>query len=95
MASTGVIGEFLPYKKIIEKIPELIKTYLKIKLSTAQMQLWLLTPTKIRYKKFKLENKFVSVAGIAKGSGMIAPNMATMLAFIITDVKISYDILKN
>ena len=50
---------------------------------------------KIRYKKFKLENKFVSVAGIAKGSGMIAPNMATMLAFIITDVKISYDILTH
>ena len=96
MASTGVIGEFLPYKKIIEKIPELIKNLSENQIvNCANAIMTTDTYPKIRYKKFKLENKFVSVAGIAKGSGMIAPNMATMLAFIITDVKISYDILKK
>ena len=53
------------------------------------------TYPKFKFKKFKLEQNLISIVGIAKGSGMIAPNMATMLSFIITDVKISYAILKK
>ena len=53
------------------------------------------TYPKLRFKKFKLDKNFISILGIAKGSGMIAPNMATMLSFIITDIKISYAILQK
>ena len=96
MASTGVIGEFLPYKKITEKIPELIKNLSEDQIfDCAKAIMTTDTYPKLRLKKFKLDNKIVSVLGIAKGSGMIAPNMATMLSFIITDIKISYSVLQK
>ena len=94
MASTGVIGEPLPYKKITDKIPELIQNLSENQvLDCAKAIMTTDTYPKFRFKKFKLENNFISILGIAKGSGMIAPDMATMLSFIITDIKISYDIL--
>ena len=96
MASTGVIGEPLPYKKITDKIPELIQNLSENQvLDCAKAIMTTDTYPKFRFKKFKLENNFISILGIAKGSGMIAPNMATMLSFIITDLKISYDILRK
>ena len=96
MASTGVIGEFLPLKKITEKIPELIDNLSEYQiLNCAKAIMTTDTYPKLRFKKFKLDNKIISIVGIAKGSGMIAPNMATMLSFIITDLKISYDILQK
>ena len=96
MASTGVIGELLPYKKITEKIPELIKNLSEDQIfDCAKAIMTTDTYPKLRLKKFKLDNKIVSVLGIAKGSGMIAPNMATMLSFIITDIKISYSVLQK
>jgi glutamate N-acetyltransferase/amino-acid N-acetyltransferase len=52
------------------------------------------TIAKVSGKTFKIQNKKVSLAGIAKGSGMIYPNMATMLGFIFTDVNISNALLK-
>lgn len=96
MASTGVIGEFLPYKKITKKIPELIKKLSETQIiECAKAIMTTDTYPKLKFKKFKLENKIISIVGIAKGSGMIAPNMATMLAFIVTDLKISYNILQK
>jgi len=90
------LGEFLPYKKITEKIPELIKNLSEDQIfDCAKAIMTTDTYPKLRLKKFKLDNKIVSVLGIAKGSGMIAPNMATMLSFIITDIKISYSVLQK
>ena len=96
MASTGVIGEPLPYKKIIDKIPSLTQNLTENQVvDCAKAIMTTDTYPKLRFKKFKLDKNFISILGIAKGSGMIAPNMATMLSFIITDIKISYAILQK
>ena len=53
------------------------------------------TKPKLAYEEFTVGNKIIRIAGIAKGSGMIAPNLATMLSFIFTDVDITSNILKT
>ena len=98
-ASTGVIGEEFPYLKIKNRIPELIK-----KLKTEQNKfVWFKaasaimttdTRPKVAYEECKMGNKTIKISGIAKGSGMIAPNMATMLGFIFTDANIPSVFLK-
>ena len=100
-ASTGVIGEDFPYaSKIKNRIPELVK-----KLRTEQNKfVWFKaassypmttdTRPKVAYEECKIGNKLVKISGIAKGSGMIAPNMATMLSFIFTDANIPSVFLK-
>tara|TARA_B100001123_G_scaffold39195_1_gene40421 strand:+ start:152 stop:1405 length:1254 start_codon:yes stop_codon:yes gene_type:complete len=98
-ASTGVIGEDFPYLKIKNRIPELIK-----KLKVEQNKLvWFKaasaimttdTRPKVAYEECKMGNKLIKISGIAKGSGMIAPNMATMLGFIFTDANIPSVFLK-
>ena len=99
-ASTGVIGEDFPYLKIKNRIPELVK-----KLRTEQNKfVWFKaassimttdTRPKVAYEECKIGNKIVKISGIAKGSGMIAPNMATMLSFIFTDANIPSVFLKS
>ena len=99
-ASTGVIGEDFPYLKIKNRIPELVK-----KLRTEQNKfIWFKaasaimttdTRPKVAYEECKIGNKLIKISGIAKGSGMIAPNMATMLSFIFTDANIPSVILKS
>ena len=99
-ASTGVIGEDFPYLKIKNRIPELVK-----KLRTEQNKfVWFKaassimttdTRPKVAYEECKIGNKLVKISGIAKGSGMIAPNMATMLSFIFTDANIPSVFLKS
>ena len=96
MASTGVIGEFLPYKKILTAIPKLIEG-LSIKKMGDCSRAIMTTDT---YPKFRsvttiLDEHEIKIVGIAKGSGMIAPNMGTMLSFIITDAKISQEVLQQ
>jgi len=98
-ASTGVIGEDFPYLKIRNRIPELVK-----KLRTEQNKfVWFKaasaimttdTRPKVAYEECKIGNKVVKISAIAKGSGMIAPNMATMLGFIFTDANIPSVFLK-
>ena len=98
-ASTGVIGEEFPHLKIKNRIPELVK-----KLRTEQNKyVWFKTAIaimttdtkpKVAYEECKIGSKLVKISGIAKGSGMIAPNMATMLAFIFTDANIPSVFLK-
>ena len=99
-ASTGVIGEKFPVDKINQTIQELVE-----KLRADQNKLiWtktasaIMTPDtkpKLAYEEFTVGNKIIRIAGIAKGSGMIAPNLATMLSFIFTDVDIPSNILKT
>ena len=98
-ASTGVIGEDFPHIKIKNRISELVK-----KLKTEQNKyVWFKaassimttdTRPKLAYEECKIGSKLIKISGIAKGSGMIAPNMATMLAFIFTDANIPSVFLK-
>jgi len=98
-ASTGVIGEDFPYLKIKNRIPELVRKlrieqnkFIWFKTATAIMTTD--TKPKLAYEECKIGNKLVKISGIAKGSGMIAPNMATMLSFIFTDANIPSVFLK-
>ena len=98
-ASTGVIGEEFPYLKIKNRISELVKK-LKIKqnkfvwFKAASAIMTTDTRPKVAYEECKIGNKLIKISGIAKGSGMIAPNMATMLSFIFTDANIPSVFLK-
>jgi glutamate N-acetyltransferase/amino-acid N-acetyltransferase len=97
---TGTIGEIFPTEKIKKNIPELIK---KIKY-TQNIYIWVkaalgilttdLKP-KLAMEECYIGNKLVKIYGIAKGSGMIFPNMATTLGFVFTDATISSSILKQ
>jgi len=93
-ASTGVIGEKFPVEKIIEHIPELVNN-IRInqnKLIWIKMASAIMTTDKkpkIAYSEIKVGDKLVKISGVAKGSGMIAPNLATMFSFIFTDADIS------
>jgi len=99
-ASTGVIGEDFPYLKIKNRIPELVKKlraeqnkFVWFKAASAIMTTD--TRPKLAYEECKIGNKLIKISGIAKGSGMIAPNMATMLSFIFTDANIPSVFLKS
>ena len=99
-ASTGVIGEDFPYLKIKNRIPELVKKlkneqnkFIWFKAATAIMTTD--TRPKLAYEECKIGNKVIKISGIAKGSGMIQPNMATMLSFIFTDANIPSVFLKS
>ena len=98
-ASTGVIGEDFPYLKIKNRIPELVKKLKALQnkfvwFKTASAIMTTDTRPKLAYEECKIGNKIVKISGIAKGSGMIAPNMATMLAFMFTDANIPSVFLK-
>jgi len=98
-ASTGVIGEEFPYLKIKNRVPELVKK-LRIEqnkfvwFKSASAIMTTDTRPKVAYEECKIGNKVIKISGIAKGSGMIQPNMATMLAFIFTDANIPSVFLK-
>ena len=89
-ASTGVIGERLPHDRIIAKVNDLAEglTSSGIK-DAAQAIMTTDTFPKGACAEVVIDGKTVRIAGIAKGSGMIAPDMATMLVYIFTDAKIS------
>ncbi|RIJ67189.1 bifunctional glutamate N-acetyltransferase/amino-acid acetyltransferase ArgJ [Brevundimonas sp. LPMIX5] len=95
LASTGVIGVVLDDKKITARLPE-VQAGLKAD-NWARAGLGIMTTDtfpKGSYAECEIEGVKVRIAGIAKGSGMIAPDMATMLAFIVTDADIAPPVLK-
>ncbi len=99
-ASTGVIGEKFPSEKIKNSIQDLVdklkpnqNKLIWLKVASALMTTD--TKPKIAYDEFKIGGKTIKIAGIAKGSGMIAPNLATMLSFLFTNADISSNILKK
>lgn len=96
VTSTGVIGVPLPVEKIIDHIPELIKGLESTGGALAAKAI-LTTDTFIKEcaVEVKLSNGSIKIGGIAKGSGMIHPNMATMLAFITTDAAINPETLQE
>ena len=99
-ASTGVIGETFPVDKITNRMNDLV---LKLRddqnkliwIKTASAIMTTDTKPKLAYEEFTFNNKIIRIAAVAKGSGMIAPNLATMLSFIFTDADIPSNLLKT
>jgi glutamate N-acetyltransferase/amino-acid N-acetyltransferase len=89
VASTGVIGKFLPLENITEKIPLLSKT-LSVKGGRRFAEAIMTTDTTLKECAYEigLGKKNFVMGGCTKGSGMISPNMATMLCFITTDAAV-------
>ncbi len=94
VASTGVIGEPFPTKKVVNAIKKR-KTPSKNWIDAARSIMTTDTYPKGISIKSLIENQKVTITGIAKGSGMIEPNMATMLGFIFTDAELDQNILKS
>ena len=96
VASTGVIGQQLDIEPIKNGIPELVKA-LSADGSEQAAEGIMTTDTKIKEiaVSFNIGGKECRIGGIAKGSGMIHPNMATMLVFITTDCAISREMLSK
>ena len=99
-ASTGVIGEDFPVDKIRDRLQDLVerlrtehnKMYW-IKMASAIMTTD--TKPKLAYEEIIIGDELIKISGIAKGSGMIAPNLATMLSFIFTNADINSNLLKT
>ena len=99
-ASTGVIGEQFPVDQIKNALPDLVE-----KLKTEHNKLFWLkvasgmmttdTKPKVAYEEMIFGDELVKICGIAKGSGMIAPNLATMLSFIFTNADINSNLLRS
>ena len=96
VASTGVIGETLPHGRIVGKLRELAGSLSPGGISAAARAI-MTTDTfpKGAWREIEAEGGPVRIAGIAKGSGMIAPDMATMLSFVFTDARISRPLLQR
>lgn len=96
VASTGVIGSFLPVQKLLKGIAAAVSSLNSQGSSTAAQAIM---TTDTREKSFALEGRFggktVRIGGMAKGAGMIHPNMATMLSAITTDIRIAPGILNK
>ena len=90
LASTGIIGKVLPLVKLKNSMPKLVQGLSAGGIDKAKIAI-LTTDTfaKEITVKFNIGSKIITVCGIAKGAGMIAPNMATMLCFILTDARIT------
>jgi len=95
VSSTGVIGVQLPMDKIERGIEMAAKHLARSPLHAAEAIMTTDTRVKIAYQEVEIGGGKFTVLGIAKGSGMIHPNMATMLAFVVTDVKATPEILKK
>jgi len=97
---TGTIGEKYPTEKIKKNIPYLIDKikYTQNKLIWIKAALGIMTTDlkpKLAMEECEIGNKQIKIYGIAKGSGMIFPNMATTLGYIFTDAELSNDILNK
>ena len=96
VASTGVIGQPLPIEPIASGIEKLKGTLSKDGgISAAEAIMTTDTKSKEVACTLELDGKQVTVAGMCKGSGMIHPNMCTMLCFVTTDVAISHELLQK
>ncbi|MGN0572462.1 MAG: bifunctional glutamate N-acetyltransferase/amino-acid acetyltransferase ArgJ [Acutalibacteraceae bacterium] len=95
VASTGVIGQPLEIEPIANGIPALVK---ELKTDSADAAAAIMTTDTVQKcvsYSFEIGGKECRIGGIAKGSGMIHPNMATMLVFVTTDTAISHEMLQK
>ncbi|MBF0456944.1 MAG: bifunctional glutamate N-acetyltransferase/amino-acid acetyltransferase ArgJ [Nitrospirae bacterium] len=94
IASTGVIGTPLPIDRMFSKIIEAARTMGNSTLLDAARAIMTTDSfPKIASAQINISGKAVTIAAIAKGAGMICPNMATMLCFVLTDASITKDAL--
>ena len=98
--STGTIGETFPYEKIANHIPSLINKirYTQNKFIWMKAALSIMTTDtkpKLAMEECKIGSEKIKIYGIAKGSGMIYPNMATTLAYVFTDASLNNVILRK
>lgn len=98
VAATGVIGEPFPTDKVVKAIRKNVSVLSDRKIAGDMVANAIMTTDTFQkegFISFKLGEKKVNMAGIAKGSGMIHPNMATMLCFVVSDVNIDPDLLQD
>ena len=98
VASTGIIGVEFPTTEIVEGIRENSKNLTNRSNAGSFVANAILTTdtyAKEGFVEFEVDEREINMGGIAKGSGMIHPNMATMLAFIVTDIAIEPNLLKT
>ncbi len=96
VSSTGVIGEPLPIDKIEAGIPKLVKALVPDGfIDFAEAIMTTDTVPKIVCRKGELNGKSFTVLGVAKGVGMIHPDMATLLGYVCTDVRMEAELLKK
>lgn len=96
LASTGVIGRTFPTEKIVAGVKENARKLTNQRVAASLISNAILTTDtfpKEHFMEFKIGGKTVNIGGIAKGSGMIHPNMGTMLAFIVCDIAITPELL--
>lgn len=94
--STGVIGEDLPTSRLVTALPSLLKSLRADGWTTAAQGIMTTdTVAKGFSQHFEIDGRPCVITGIAKGSGMIAPNMATMLAFLATDAAVNGAVLRH
>ncbi|MEG0457866.1 MAG: bifunctional glutamate N-acetyltransferase/amino-acid acetyltransferase ArgJ, partial [Oscillospiraceae bacterium] len=92
IASTGVIGQPLPLKPITDAMPQLVNSLSDDEKASDDAAHAIMTTDTVKKEisiEFKIGDTICKMGGIAKGSGMIHPNMATMLVFVTTDAAIS------
>ena len=99
-ASTGTIGEEFPFQKIKSSLPDLLTKlkYTQNKYIWIKAAMGILTTDlkpKMTMEECKIGNTNIKIYGIAKGSGMIFPNLATTLGFVFTDANLSSSLLKK
>ena len=94
--STGVIGEHLPVQKILDALPAAVAN-LQADAWEAAAKAIMTTDTrpKTSSRTIEIAGEAITIAGIAKGAGMIQPNMATMLAYVATDARIAQPLLDD
>ena len=94
--STGVIGEPLPVEPIINGLPDALASLSEMGWEDAAYGI-MTTDTVIKgaSRQLEIDGQSVTISGIAKGSGMIHPNMATMLAYIATDAVVDQELLQE
>jgi len=95
-SSTGVIGSQLPLNKIEKRIPELIKNLSQEGwMNTVEAMMTTDTFPKVEVATCLIKGKRVKLCGMIKGAGMIRPNLATMLSFLVTDANIKASLLQQ
>jgi len=96
VASTGVIGEIFPIEKVKNAVPTLINVLKPDGFEDCATAIMTTdTVPKLIHRQGRFQDQTYNLVGMAKGSGMIAPNMATMLCFICTDISMPQDLLQE
>lgn len=94
--STGVIGEVLPADKLVAALPQAVESLSEDNwLAAAHAIKTTDTVAKAASQQIEIDGKTITVTGISKGSGMIHPNMATMLSYVATDADVEQEMLQT